>query len=133
MVRVKCRVMVRVRCRVMVSVRDRVRVRFRVRSRVRMRVRLRVRVRCVLCRCISFNFPFDYPFAVVEESASFKFPDPGGSPDGLEPNNKQRFKIKPQQDRYGHSVEPTTPEKEKQRKGRFSAQSAGRSKRCKNK
>ncbi len=41
----------------MVRVRVRFRVRVRVRVKVRVRVRERVRVRCVLCRCISFDFP----------------------------------------------------------------------------
>jgi hypothetical protein len=69
---------------------------------------------------------------IVYASASFTFPDPGKSPDGLEPKEKIiGVKFKPKQDRYGHSVEASTPEKEKQRKGRFSAQSSGRSKRSK--
>ena len=68
---------------------------------------------------------------IVEASASFTFPDAGTSPDGLEPKNKVGALFKPKQDRYGHCVEASTPEKEKQRKGRFSAQSSGRSKRSK--
>jgi hypothetical protein len=40
---------------------------------------------------------------------------------------------RPAQDRYGHAEVPNTPEKEKQRKGRFSAQPQGRKKRVKQK
>ncbi len=65
------------------------------------------------------------PFFVADQS--FVFPNPFEDVHGFEPRGYKP--VRGTQDRYGHAVEVDTPEKEKQRKGRFSAQSTNRKKR----
>ncbi len=57
------------------------------------------------------------------------YPDPCKASEGFEPPGQKM--CRPAQDRYGHAEIPNTPEKEKQRKGRFSAQPQARKKRVK--
>jgi hypothetical protein len=58
---------------------------------------------------------------------SFVFPNPYEDRNGFEPPGYKP--VRGTQDRYGHAAVVDTPEKEKQRKGRFPAQSTKRKKR----
>ena len=64
-----------------------------------------------------------------EVDTTFIFPDPSAAAEGFEPRGRKV--VRATQDRYGHAAVVNTPEREKQRKNRFSAQPLNRNKRPK--
>ena len=80
-----------------------------------------------------FNMPlFDVIYTLSHGSSivldpTYVFPDPSADPQGFEPRGRKV--VRAPQDRYGHAAVVNTPEKERQRKKRFSAQPQSRNKR----
>ncbi len=76
---------------------------------------------------VSYVLPLTHHQCKVD--TNFIFPDPSAAAEGFEPRGRKV--VRATQDRYGHAAVVNTPEREKQRKKRFSAQPLKRSKRTK--
>ena len=87
--------------------------------------------RCVLYSYLYVCTPVSLTsiHAQLKVDPTFVFPDPSAAAKGFKPRGRKV--VRATQDRYGHAAVVNTPEREKQRKKRFSAQPQNRNKRTK--